>query len=104
KARPGIVHLFDELVRTVPDGVYLTSITQNGKKLNITGVAESSARVSSYMRNIDASEWLSTPVLDVIETIEEGRTHSFTFALHTEQTSPKTDEELAEEQAMEGAP
>lgn len=102
KARPGIVHLFDELVRTVPDGVHLTSITQSGKNLTITGVAESSARVASYMRNIDASEWLATPSLGPIESNE--KTHSFSFELTTQQTSPKTEEELAEEKAMGGAP
>lgn len=92
QARPGIVHLFDELVRTVPDGVYLTSIKQTGENIEITGVAESSARVSSYMRNIDASEWLTTPTLNVIETREEGRSRSFSFALQTKQTSPNAED------------
>lgn len=54
--RPQIVHLFDEFVRTVPEGIFLTSIKQNGKDLTINGIAESNGRVSAYMRNIEASD------------------------------------------------
>lgn len=93
QARPGIVHLFDELVRTVPDGIYLTSIVQNGERLEISGVAESNARVSTYMRNIDASEWLQTPTLSVIESQESGRSRTFAFTLQTQQTSPNAENE-----------
>ena len=49
-ARPGIVHLFDELVKTLPDGVHLSSLKQSGNSLALSGKAESNARVSSYMR------------------------------------------------------
>ena len=63
RKRPEIVHQFDELVRTVPDGVYLTGIKQNGKKLEIHGVAQSSTRVSTFMRNIDGSTWMDNPEL-----------------------------------------
>ncbi len=85
--RPQIVHLFDDIVRTVPDGIYLTSITQSGGKLTIKGVAESNGRVSAYMRNIDASPWMSTPKLQVIET-RKGRSHSNNFTLTTSLTFP----------------
>lgn len=95
QSRPQIVHLFDELVRTLPDGVYLTSVTQSGKNLNIKGSAESSARVSTYMRNIDASDWLATPVLEVIETKEDKLSRHFEFSLHTQQTSPQDEAEKA---------
>ena len=61
RKRPEIVHLFDELVHTVPDGVYLTSIKQNGNKLELHGVAQSSTRVSTFMRNIDCSVWMDNP-------------------------------------------
>ena len=54
--RPQIVHLFDEIVRTVPEGIYLTGIKQSGTTININGVAESNGRVSAYMRNIDGSD------------------------------------------------
>lgn len=86
--RPQIVHLFDEFVRTVPEGIYLTSIKQKGKDLTITGVAESNGRVSAYMRNIDASEWMSTPKLSVIET-KKGTLRSSSFVMTTSQSEPK---------------
>ena len=71
RKRPEIVHQFDELVRTVPDGVYLTSIKQNGNKLEIHGVAQSSTRVSTFMRNIDSSVWMDNPELQVVETAKD---------------------------------
>lgn len=88
--RPQIVHLFDELVRTVPDGIYLNIINQSGKSLTIDGVAESNGRVSAYMRNIDASDWMSTPKLKVIKTLK-GSLRSSEFTLTTLQSEPKTD-------------
>src|SRR5690348_10299381 len=60
-SRPIEVHLFDQLVKTLPAGVYLTAVAQNGDNLTINGEAESSARVSTYLRNIDASPWLGAP-------------------------------------------
>lgn len=67
-SRPEVVKLFDQMVSTLPEGVYLTSVKQSGKKLEFNGVAQSSTRVSAFMRNIDASEALSAPELKVIET------------------------------------
>ena len=55
RSRPEIVHVFDEIVKTLPDGVYLTGVKQTDKKLKFEGVAQSSTRVSSFMRNIDGS-------------------------------------------------
>ena len=68
RKRPEIVHLFDEIVKTVPEGVYLTNIKQSGNKLEIHGVAQSSTRVSTFMRNIDGSVWMDNPVLLVVES------------------------------------
>jgi len=85
--RPQIVHLFDDFVRTVPEGIYLTNIKQEGEQLTIKGVAESNGRVSAYMRNIDSSEWMSTPKLKVIET-KQGTLRSSDFTLVTTQTLP----------------
>jgi type IV pilus assembly protein PilN len=68
RSRPEIVHVFDEIVRTLPDGVYLTSVHQNNSKLKFEGVAQSSTRVSSFMRNIDGSDWLKNPELEVVQT------------------------------------
>jgi type IV pilus assembly protein PilN len=72
RSRPEIVHVFDELVRTLPDGVYLTSVKQSGKRVEIRGNAESNTRVSAFMRNIDQSKWLTQPDLQVVEVKEAG--------------------------------
>lgn len=81
--RSQMVHLFDELVRTIPDGVYLTSVKQSGNNLVLEGVAESAARVSTYMRNIEASDWLHDPWLEVIKAQERNQTrvHNFTLKM-----------------------
>lgn len=65
--RSQMVHLFDDLVRTIPDGVKLGSIKQAGDQLTLEGLAESNARVSTYMRNLEASKWVSQPDLQVVE-------------------------------------
>jgi type IV pilus assembly protein PilN len=67
RSRPEVVHLFDQLVRTLPEGVFLTAVKQNDRRVQLRGIAQSSTRVSSYMRNIDASEWLTDPSLDILE-------------------------------------
>ncbi|MBF8292213.1 MAG: type pilus assembly protein PilN [Steroidobacteraceae bacterium] len=67
-SRPEVVKLFDQVVATLPEGVYLTSAKQSGRKIEFNGVAQSSTRVSAFMRNIDASETLSAPELKVIQT------------------------------------
>ena len=67
--RPQMVHLFDEVVKAIPDGLYLTSIKKSGSSVAIEGIAQSNARVSAFMRNIDASHWLAEPKLDVIEAL-----------------------------------
>ena len=68
RSRPEIVHLFDQIVKTLPDGVYLTGVTQSGDHLKFTGVAQSSTRVSAFMRNIDSSQWMKNPTLEVIQS------------------------------------
>jgi len=68
RSRPEVVHLFDQLVRTLPDGVYLTSFKQTDRRLEFKGVAQSSTRVSVFMRNIDTSQWMKEPELEVVET------------------------------------
>ena len=67
-SRPEIVHVFDQLVRTTPDGIYLTSVKQSGRSIELKGMAQSSTRVASYMRNIDSSEWMKDPALQILET------------------------------------
>ncbi|MGD9591520.1 MAG: PilN domain-containing protein [Candidatus Berkiella sp.] len=65
--RPQIVRLFDGIIRTVPDGLYLTSLSRTGPNLVIDGKAESNTRVSTFMRNIESSNWLKNPVLTYIQ-------------------------------------
>src|SRR5579863_2380510 len=80
RSRPEIVHVFDEIVRTLPEGVYLTSVHQDARKLKFDGVAQSSTRVSSFMRNIDGSQWLRNPELEVVQTAKgTGSGSSFTL-------------------------
>lgn len=96
RSRSEMVHLFDELARTIPDGVYLTSIAQSGSTLTLDGVAESSARVSAYMRNIESSEWIHRPVLEVVETVQrqgEGRVRQFTLQASLK---PESEEEASD--------
>jgi type IV pilus assembly protein PilN len=81
RKRPEIVHQFDELVRTVPDGVYLTSLKQTGNKLDIKGVAQSSTRVSSFMRNIDSSTWMDNPELQVVESAKDSPSGGSSFTV-----------------------
>lgn len=65
--RSQMVHLFDDLVKTIPEGVQLTSIKQEGSTLTLLGMAQSNARVSTYMRNFEDSEWIGDPDLAIIE-------------------------------------
>jgi type IV pilus assembly protein PilN len=81
RKRPEIVHLFDEIVKTVPEGVYLTTVKQTGNKLEIHGVAQSSTRVSTFMRNIDSSVWMDNPVLQVVESSRDSPTGGSNFTL-----------------------
>jgi len=72
--RPEIVHVFDELVTTLPDGVYYTKVAQKGRGLNLQGVAQSNARVSSLMRSLNTSTWFENSVLVEIKTNPEKET------------------------------
>jgi len=90
--RPQIVHIFDEIVRTVPDGITLISLKQTGDNLTIKGLAESNGRVSAYMRNIDASDWMSNPRLEYIETKKKSFRNA-EFVLNVKQSAPDQKEE-----------
>jgi type IV pilus assembly protein PilN len=95
RSRPEIVHVFDTLVKTIPDGTYLTAVTQTGSRLQIHGIAQSSTRVSSFMRSIDASQWLKNPELEVVESKKENP-YGSDFTLYAEQaTSLGEDDGLA---------
>jgi type IV pilus assembly protein PilN len=92
RSRPEVVHLFDELVKAMPDGTYLTSIKETGNKLKLEGVAQSSTRVSTLMRNIAASQWLRNPELEVVETSKDNAASS-RFVLDAEQVSIANDDD-----------
>jgi len=85
RSRPEIVHIFDEIAKQLPDGVYLTAITQNGNRLKFEGVAQSSTRVSAFMRNIDNSSYLKNPELEVVRT-EKSATTGASFVLYADQS------------------
>jgi len=91
RSRPEIVHVFDEIVRTLPEGVYLTAVKQNGMRLKFDGIAQSSTRVSSFMRNIDASQWLRNPELEVVQTTK-GSGPGSSFTLTADQVTAATGE------------
>ena len=97
ESRPSIVHLFSEIVGTVPNGVYLESLAQNSGNLLINGQAESNARVSTYMRNLSNSEWLKEPNLTVIEIEDKKVNRVSSFTLTVKQTSPNAPDKDAEE-------
>lgn len=85
KSRPEIVHLFDELVRQLPEGVYLTGMKQTGSRVEIRGVAQSSTRVSALMRQIDSSDWLGDPEVERVETKQSGSSRQSEFVVYLKQ-------------------
>ena len=97
-SRPIIVHLFDELVSTLPEGVYLTGISQTGDTVTIKGVAQSNARVSNFMRNVEGSAWLREPKLSIIQSKTEDGRRIADFTLTLKQTKPKSAEDEEQEE------
>ncbi|WP_049723509.1 PilN domain-containing protein [Gilvimarinus polysaccharolyticus] len=83
--RSVIVHHFDELVRALPDGVYLVSVKREGAVMSIEGFAESNNRVSSFMRNLDASEWYAEPNLASVDAApsQGGQANAFSMTVKT---------------------
>lgn len=86
--RPQIVHLFDQVVRVLPEGVHLSQIMRNGDRLTLIGKAESNTNVSDLMRNISSSAWLKQPSLHEIKNNKrDGLLHS-EFRLQLQMTHP----------------
>jgi len=96
KSRPEIVHLFDELARKLPEGVYLSGIKQTGPRVEIRGIAQSSTRVSALMRQVDSSDWLSDPEVERVETTQTGAARQSAFVVYVKQARPEGDGEEAE--------
>jgi len=92
--RPQVVHTFQELAARVPDGVYLLSMKQDKDRLTFEGRADSNARVSTLMRNLDASDWFKQPGLDVIQSAEDSGISGFKLRL-TQSVAPADDNQIA---------
>jgi type IV pilus assembly protein PilN len=86
--RSQMVHLFDSLVRTIPDGVILTTIKQEGEKLTLEGRSQSNSRVSTYMRNLEGSGWMTKPDLSVIEAKDGVAGLPYMFSLSVQLANP----------------
>jgi type IV pilus assembly protein PilN len=86
--RSQMVHLFDQLVRTIPDGVVLTSIKQEADVLTLEGRTQSNARISTYMRNLETSGWMTGPELAIIEAKGEDKGLPYIFKLSVRLTNP----------------
>ena len=109
--RSQMVHLFDSLVRTIPDGVMLANIKQDGEVLTLEGRAQSNARVSAYMRNLESSGWMTKPELSIIEAKPEevktltntgaGRALPYVFKLTVRLANPTAEQEA--DAAADGA-
>lgn len=86
--RSQMVHLFDSLVRTIPDGAVLTSIKQDSETLTLEGRAQSNARVSTYMRNLEGSGWMTNPDLSIIEAKGGDKGLPYQFKLQVKLANP----------------
>lgn len=92
--RPIIGRVFDQLVRTLPEGVFFSALSRKDSVISIQGTAESNNRVSSLMRNLDASDWLKAPNLTEVKALTAGEVdQASTFKLTVRQTRPGVEEE-----------
>ncbi len=93
RSRSEEVHLFDEIAKTMPDGTYLTTVRQTGRNLKFEGVAQSSTRVSTLMRNISASQWMKDPELEVVESKSGAGPAGDSFVLDAAQVTTSGDDD-----------
>ena len=91
--RPVIVRVFDELVRTIPDGLYYTDLKKTGERLNIVGMAESNSRISNLMRQFEDSEWFANPNLTNVAAADSARSGYSQFNLSVRQRTPEPEGE-----------
>jgi len=112
--RSQMVHLFDSLVRTIPDGVVLTSLKQEGEVLTLEGRSQSNARVSTYMRNLESSGWMTNPDLSIIEAkaqdvakkagpVIDAKTLPYVFTLKVKLANPNAQDKDGTGAAEQGA-
>lgn len=102
-SRPLTVHLMDELIKNLPEGVYYTNAKMSGSALTLEGIAQSNARVSALMKNLDDSPWLENPVLDVIETNEKDKVRTTRYTLRVTQTQPDQENQSQQNQSAGSA-
>ena len=100
--RTEAVRLLDQLVRQLPDGLYLKQVKQTGDVVNVVGYATSNARVSTLMRNFEASPWLEDPKLVEIKAVKVNNANLNEFNLNVKVTRPK--EEIEEQKKPGAAP
>ena len=86
--RPIIVRVMDELVRSLPDGLYYESLTRSANEINIKGMAESNNRISGLMRNFESSEWFANPNLRDVSAVSKGDDSLNSFDLTVKQVTP----------------
>lgn len=100
-SRPQVVHLFDELVKTIPEGVYLEKLSQVGDQVTLEGWAQSNARVSAYMRNIDKSEWVKDADLKIIQNKnkKKAKLGMSQFRLVAKQANPNAEPDQESEES-----
>lgn len=94
--RPVIVRYFDDLVRSVPDGVYLKSLVRTGETITIEGIAESTNRVSSFMRNLEQSDWFAVPNLTSVVAEPKAGEQASAFKMTVKTSAPAEADTLAE--------
>ncbi len=89
QSRPLVVRLFDELVRQIPTGVYLTDFSRKDKKLNLKGKSESTPRISAFMRNIEKSKWIQKADVSGIKAVKKGTVPTTEFSMTAQQVGIK---------------
>ncbi len=101
--RSQMVHLFDELVKTIPASARLTALKQSGQSMSLDGVAQSNASVAEYMRNIEASPWMGHADLRKTENTHDATRMPYAFGLNVSLSRPKTNEADADKTTAEPA-
>lgn len=96
--RSQVVHFFDEIIKTLPEGVFLTSLSESSGNVKLVGQSESNARISSYMKQLDASEYFTNPRLVVIQTSGSGNVRSSNFTLEVKHIAPKKSDDIVEDE------
>jgi type IV pilus assembly protein PilN len=91
--RPVIVRVFDELVRTLPDGLFYTDLKRTGERVDIVGMAESNSRVSTLMRQFEESDWFTNPNLSNVSAADSRRAGYSQFNLSVTQKTPEPEGE-----------